>query len=383
MRLIFVTNYLNHHQVHLADELYRLLGDRYLYIEFEPLPDWRKQSGYSDIHRPYVLKAYEDKLKYAKARSLIDEADIVIIGSAPAKLVHKRLSENKITFYYSERWFKRKLGIKFFSPRMWYGIFLNHLRFNKKRSYLLCASAYTSYDANLVWAYNKKCYKWGYFTKVEPVDVDEILTSKFSDKTHIMWCSRFLKWKHPELPILLALRLKNKGYNFTLDMYGSGEELDATMNLAEQLAVCDVVNFRGNFKNDVILEEMRKHHIFLFTSDRNEGWGAVLNEAMANVCSVVASDEIGSVPYLINNGVNGLIFKSLDIDSLTGKVELLINNPTLRDQIARKAYVTMRDIWSPRNAAESLMELINNLESGISFNHSGNGPCTIAEIIKG
>jgi glycosyltransferase involved in cell wall biosynthesis len=41
--------------------------------------------------------------------------------------------------------------------------------------------------------------------------------------------------------------------------------------------------------------------VFIFTSDRNEGWGAVLNEAMGSGCAVVAADLIGSVPYLIEH----------------------------------------------------------------------------------
>ena len=43
---------------------------------------------------------------------------------------------------------------------------------------------------------------------------------------------------------------------------------------------------------------MESSHIFLlFTSDRNEG--AALNESMNSGCAVVASDAIGSVPYLM------------------------------------------------------------------------------------
>ena len=51
--------------------------------------------------------------------------------------------------------------------------------------------------------------------------------------------------------------------------------------------------------NAKILQEMRKHEIFLFTSDRNEGWGAVSNESMSNGCMLVGSDGIGSIPFLV------------------------------------------------------------------------------------
>lgn len=383
MKLVFLTNLVNHHQIHVADELFKVLGNDYKYVAFEPLPDWLRQGGYSEIKRPYILNAYEDENKYEQAVSLANEADVVIIGSAPEKLVHKRQSENKLTLHYNERWFKKKIGIKIFSPIMWYHIFLNHLRYNNKKSYMLCASAYAPYDLSLIRAYKNRCFKWGYFTKVDELDINSLLSSKDSEPVSIMWCARFLKWKHPEIPVFLANRLKAKGYKVIIDMFGSGEELESTKYLAEQLNVKDLIRFRGNFPNDMILEEMRRHHIFLFTSDRNEGWGAVLNEAMSNGCAVVASKEIGSVPYLIKDGVNGFYYKCLDIDSLLAKVELLITDSSLRKRLSKEAYVTMLNVWSPENAAHSLMKLLRGLEADPLYRIEGEGPCSVAGVIKG
>ena len=42
----------------------------------------------------------------------------------------------------------------------------------------------------------------------------------------VMWCARMLKLKHPELPVKLAARLKQRGYRFVVDMFGNGEESD-------------------------------------------------------------------------------------------------------------------------------------------------------------
>ena len=36
---------------------------------------------------------------------------------------------------------------------------------------------------------------------------------------------------------------------------------------------------------------MEKADIFLFTSDRREGWGAVANEAMNSACALVVSGK--------------------------------------------------------------------------------------------
>ena len=95
---------------------------------------------------------------------------------------------------------------------------------------------------------------------------------------------------------------------------------------------------------------MRESSIFLFTSNRQEGWGAVLNEAMGAGCACVAGDEIGSAPYLIRDGENGFLFKSCNLDDLTKKVRLLLDDVALRKRVSVAAYRTMQDEWSPKAA---------------------------------
>lgn len=186
-----------------------------------------------------------------------------------------------------------------------------------------------------------------------------------------------LRLKHPELPVRMALKLKKQGYNFILDMYGSGEEEEATKQLAKTLDVEDVVNFHGALPNEEILEAMRQHEIFLFTSDRYEGWGAVANEAMANGCVLVASDAIGSTPYLIIEGKNGFSFKSEDVDSLTDCVKRLLDNPTDMYRMQQDARNTMVTMWSPQKAAEALLTLINDLQNNRECSIL-KGPCSKA-----
>ena len=310
----------------IGDELYSLTDGNYFLVETEPIYEWLKAGGYSDFSsKPYVVQAWKSSADAARADKLLKEADVVLFnpteglkfGVAAAKM-------GKLCFEVSERWFKRGL-INIFSPRLLKNMYYYHTLFKYKPVYKLCCSAFSVVDQYLLQSYKNRCYKWGYFTKVDSDYELEILKKEFfvSGCFRLMWCSRFLKWKHPELPIKLAERLKTKGYKFVLDMYGSGEELNNSINLANELGVTDAVNFCGNMPNDEILKEMRRHDIFLFTSDKNEGWGAVANEALSNGCVLVGSDAIGCVPFLLKDGENGCIFKSCDIDSLIEKVEWL------------------------------------------------------------
>ena len=377
MTLVFVTNLIHHHQIPLADEFYRILGNGYTYITTKEMPEFLINGGYDDkSDRPYLLRANESREKMKQAIVLIDAADVVIVGASHENLVKNRVKNNKLTFNYSERWFKKNLW-HYLRPGTIYHIIADHLRFFNKKSYMLCASSYARRDANLVGCYINKCFKWGYFTKVEDLDIENIIKLK-PQKIHIMWCARFLDWKHPELPVLLAHNLKKRGYDFKLNMFGSGEMMDKTKELANELDVLDVLEFRGNLKNDLIIEEMRSHHIFLFTSDRYEGWGAVLNESMSNGCAVIASNEIGAAPYLIENGKNGLVFKSKKLDSLISKTEYLLNNKEVIETLAKNAYITMKEIWSPQIAAKNFIKVVESIQDN-KFDHNmiKEGPCSM------
>lgn len=358
MTLTFVTNLVNHHQLPAADEFYKLLGNDYHYISTMPLTDELKRGGYDPtLDRPYIIRTYLSKNNMDRARQLIDESDVVIQGDAPNEWVLKRKEEDKVTFHNSERWLK-KINIHTFSPKAFYYIYKHYFRFRHKRTYMLCASAFTAQDVHKYLCFPNRCFKWGYFTTVpQKENLSAIIPTANDEPIKIMWCARFLKLKHPELPVQLAVRLKHKGYKFQMNMYGSGEQQENTRILIGKLGVSDCVHLCGNLPNAQILEEMRKHDIFLFTSDRNEGWGAVLNESMSNGCVPVASDAIGSVPYLIKNGENGLTFKSGNLDSLEEAVTALLDNPEMRTQMALKAQHTMMDVWSPRIAAERFIVL--------------------------
>lgn len=360
MTVTFLTNFVHHHQLPVADELYRLLGNNYHYIATEPLSDSLITGGYDpSLDRPYVIRSYESENSMIKAFSLVDKSDVVIVGSAPNSWVYKRKCDNKITFHYNERWLKLQPW-KVFLPHSLWRIYKHHYKFRNSRCYMLCASAFTARDVNKFGCYLSKCFKWGYMTAVEQLNINRLFKSneKF---LRLMWCGRFITWKHPEMPIKLAYRLKKKGYMFTIDMYGSGVLLEKMKFLSKKLKLDDCIVFKGNMPNDQILIEMRTHDIFLFTSDYNEGWGAVANEAMSNGCALVGSSDIGSIPYLVNDGVNGLIFRSCNLNSLENKVVSLFENRLLLESIKKEGLITLQNIWSPRNAAVNLINLIYHI----------------------
>lgn len=376
--IVAVSNFINHHQAPLADVLASRDDVDYHFIQRMPMPEEFIQRGYPDYsNRAYIIKSYADKENQRKAQELIDNADVVIFGDAPEDWLRNRLKNNKLTFHSSERWFKTG-SWRLLSPRAILYQYKYHFKYRNKPSYMLCKGAFVSKDCKKAFAYVNKCFKWAYFVDVPELNIEKILKSKSaSDKIKILYVARFIDWKHPEMAVALAWALRNKGYDFEINMFGDGPQIEKIKNLIFRNGLNDNVRIKGTVPNKYILQLMQEHHVFLFTSDRNEGWGAVAAEAMSNGCVVVAGDKIGCVPYLIKSGDNGLIFKDRNVKDLTDKIIYLIKNPPMREKMAYNAYKTMRDEWSPKNGAEALLKLIKNMQNG-KIEYAHHGPCSKA-----
>ena len=385
MTIAFFSNYLNHHQIPLVEAFNALKGVEYTFVATTGVPEFRKKLGYLEYDKPYMLDVTKSAENKEKALKLALEADVAIyLSSGMNEYIIPRLKAKKLTFEYSERWFKKKWKLNILSPRLWKHQMMYYRYGRKAPLYMLCASAYAAGDYNSLFSYINRCYKWAYFTKVPTLSEDEksfVETSSqdvsTKGKVHILWCARFLLWKHPELAIQLAKRLKDDGYSFHVDMIGEGDQLVPTKQLVSQLGVEDCVSFLGSMPNDQVLERMRQHDIFLFTSDQNEGWGAVANESMSNGCCLVGSDKIGAVPFLVKDGENGMIFKSCNLDSLYEKVKYLLDNPKELQRMSRNGIETMQNVWSPANAAKNFLQLVDDLQHGCDTSIT-DGPCSKA-----
>ena len=197
----------------------------------------------------------------------------------------------------------------------------------------------------------------------------------------ILWACRLIGWKHPEMAVKLAKRLKDDGYRFKMKIAGRGPLEGALQAMINDYGIADYVSLIGPQKQEVLRTLMEKCDIFLATSDQNEGWGATVNESMNSGCAVVASHAIGAVPFLIEDGKNGLVFKSKDVDSLYSKVKWLIEHPDEISKLGRNAYYTMRDVWNADVASSNLLKLVEALKKGIEPDIQY-GPCSRAEIIN-
>lgn len=380
MRVVFLSNYFNHHQSALSEELFRLTGGDYRFIATSDMRQERKNLGYSQETPPaYVIRSHKSESERMEAEQWIRSADLVIVGSAPEGMMRQRIREGKLIFRYSERPLKNGMQPMRYLPRL--------IRWHKqtpfwKPVYLLAASAYAAADYHKFGLFRKKSYRWGYFPAVkEYTDRAKLLDQKTENK--LLWCGRMIDWKHPDDVVRLAKRLKDENISFSLDMIGTG-----TMEKQLQTMICEnglenYVRILGSMKPEEVRLHMERADIFLFTSDRKEGWGAVLNEAMNSGCAVIASHAAGAAPFLIRDGENGLIYRSGDQDMLYSKTKLLLQDLRLRRELGKNAMDTIGQVWNAGIAAKRVIQLAGCILKGEKHpNLFGEGPCSRAESLK-
>lgn len=341
------------------------------------MPQERKKLGYDHALPHYVHSTLNGQ--EALCEELIREADVMICGSAPEKYIRKKIRSGSPVFRYSERPLKNGLELYKYPVR-----FIRWRMRNPwgKPIYMLCASAFAAWDYSRLGLFRNRCYRWGYFPEVKKYsDLPGLLQGK--DLGKILWVARLIPVKRPNLVIEVAKQLREKGYSFSLDMIGIGPMERALQEQIDAYSLTGQVNLLGAMKPEQVRVHMEKAGIFLFTSDKGEGWGAVVNEAMNSGCAVVASHAAGSVPYLLRNGENGLIFQSGSVEDACKQLTSLLDAPQKQLALGEKAYETVTGLWSPETAANRLYTMAEQILSGeICPLLYEDGPCSKAEKLK-
>lgn len=379
MKIAFVSNYFNHHQKPLSDALFHLTDGEYTFISTAQMSEERRKLGYVIPEAPYHHIAYSDSAAKAKAMEIINNADVVLTGSADYSYLNERIISRRLLIKYGERPFRHGIEPLKYLPRRikWHRQYPSDAPI-----YLLCASAYAAWDYARMGMFKNKMYRWAYFTETKRYDdIENLIENK--QKNSLLWVARLIELKHPEHILEVVRRLKKDGYCLSLNIVGSGPMEETLKRIAAENEITEEVTFCGAVSPEEVRRYMERAEIFAFTSNREEGWGAVVNEAMNSGCAVVGSSAAGAVPFLICDGQNGLSYPSGDVEMLYKKIRYLLDNTSERKRMGKEAYRTITELWNADVAAERLINLSKRFLSGEkSPMLYENGPCSIAEILK-
>lgn len=356
MKITFFSSVLNHHQVAFCDEMYRLHGDRFTFVSTQDLEEQRKQLKYIEYDRPYKIKMNISKNNRLLCKDLFQNSDIVILGVQMQQPLRQRLRSNKITFLYRERLFKRKPSCYWYFRCMLY-ILKEFYLYRKSPLYLLAASAYTYQDFSLLGLFANKTFSWGYFPPCKIYDESFLMNNKKNKTLHLFWAGRLLKLKNPLYIVEIAKKLKESNLDFHIDVAGIGELENEMQSAVKNNSLYEEITLHGALPPEQVRTYMEQANIYLFTSSREEGFGVVLIEAMNSGCAVVASETAGATRLLVQEDVNGKIYRNDSVIDLCQIVLELAQNREKIEMLGLNAYRFVRDTQNASVAAQRLTQV--------------------------
>ena len=137
-------------------------------------------------------------------------------------------------------------------------------------------------------------------------------------------------------------KLAGKFPPLILMLVGDGELTPKLKELASKSAYTDRIIFTGRIKNDLIVDYYKLFDLLVLP--RRDAREANLVtplkplEIMSMAKPLIASD-VGGQKEIVEDGVNGMLFRCEQIDDLERKCETLISNETYRSELGKRSRV--------------------------------------------
>lgn len=122
----------------------------------------------------------------------------------------------------------------------------------------------------------------------------------------------------------------------------------------KELELQEKIIFTG-FTKDVN-EHIKLSHVTVLATPK-ETFGLVVIESMVNGVPVIATANGGPME-IIDDGVDGLLFDRT-VDELVRKIEMLYDNPELRNQLSRNGYKKVKEKFDKERQMKKMYEIIN------------------------
>ena len=372
---VYLTAIWTHHQEGVCRELHNLLGDGFkmvLTLPLDaPLSRERMAMGWN------LLPPDEDWIvgppKTETEARAIDYApyvlapEVAVFGYVPfldERLIMRRVRSGKLTFFQGERFFKRPRHLAdWFNPRVLKRWFCIWRKLHPKNVHYLTMNHWCANDLRFFHVCKGRTWQWGYLTAVSP----EPPQKPRNAKAEIGWCGRMIYWKRVDYILKAVAMLPEETKTYChITLIGDGEMEKDLRKMSVSLGLADVVSFKKPVSSKEALKFMRGLDIYVMPSDREEGWGAALLEAMNEGCAVVANSAAGATLDVIEDSKSGFVFGDGDIAMLSERLKMLIEDGDLCREMGRVAWRHVQN-WSPLIGAERLVAVASAL--------SGNGPC--------
>jgi glycosyltransferase involved in cell wall biosynthesis len=395
LRVLLINNIPTHHQYPLAENLHQLLGENFRFACYRPVSADRAAMGWQDneLEIPWMIRAWESEHLHDEYIRWLMESDVIIGLPDDWKELKKRLSKNKLCLPATERPLKPSDPLWGTPPKQRVKSYFRHVlsyyrgkllriqrwhEIDSPYCHVLAIGAYCPWDFHRMRLFRNRIWTYGYFVNVPTAPP----SPRVIQPVQILWAGRLVKLKRVEVLIKACKILKEKGLDFRLKIIGDGPESNSIISLVMDLGLQEMISLHPPVNPQQVRVAMQAAHIYVFPSTQQEGWGAVIGEAMSEGCAVIASDGAGSAPMLVQDGISGYLFPVDDIECLAKNLEELIMAPDKVFQMGLEGWRIMKSIWSPAVAAERLLILSEGLLGRGKVPSYHDGPCSPARLLK-
>lgn len=174
---------------------------------------------------------------------------------------------------------------------------------------------------------------------------------KHSDKTRFAFIGNILPAKG--LHILINAFKKIEGNNAELKIYGRAAAFKSILTgyyaYVRKIGRSRNIRFWGGFDNRDIGRIFQEIDVLVVPSLWYENSPLVIQESFVFKTPVIASD-IGGIPELVSDNINGLLFRPGDENELRDKLSKVIENPSLLESFRR-------NIEPPKSIEDNAQEL--------------------------
>jgi len=189
-------------------------------------------------------------------------------------------------------------------------------------------------------AYLKEQFELNGFNNVEYVpNTIELSNYQFFkrtfDKPRLLWVRSFSKIYNPLMAIQVLKQLKESALDASLCMVGpdaDGTFMEAK-NFSKELGLN--VKFTGKLPKQEWLELSKDYNVFINTTNIDNTPVSVI-EAMALGLPVV-STNVGGMPYLIENGRNGILVEPNETDEMVQAIISLFDDISMAETLVLNA----------------------------------------------
>jgi glycosyltransferase involved in cell wall biosynthesis len=186
------------------------------------------------------------------------------------------------------------------------------------------------------------------------------LTAPRSPTPRVAVLSRLVPHKQIEDALDAVALLRNRLPRLHLDVVGGGWWHDRLVEHAEKLGIADVVTFHGH------VDDVTKHYVIQRSCvhvlpSRKEGWGLAVTEAAQHGVPTIGYRSSGGLNDSIIDGVTGVLVD--DRAELVMRLEELLTDPLLRDELGRKAQARSAE-FSWCQSADAMRSVLESVCAG-------------------